>query len=204
MAPSARWRGEPRVVAALIPFVAALVVGGPVVAPVGAQTVDSPESLTLRLIALDAKIQSAEGTEIRRSVAEAAALSAQRRSRLAALIARDPATVLRVAIPDAQQADLSPEVRAYVERNVRLEGTFGIGVADYDNRAEERYFLETAAGQVTLHFVKRPSPALHGARVEVKAFRSIPRSRSPPANRPMSRSRPPRRSRTPSVRFRPP
>jgi hypothetical protein len=41
-------------------------------------------------------------------------------------------------------------------------------VADYDNRFEERYFLETVEGRVSLHFVRPPSPSLDGAKVKVQ------------------------------------
>src|SRR5688572_8012182 len=99
--PDAVRRATRNAFAASIVGVCLVALGAPAV--VDAQSADTPESLTLQLVTLDAEYQTADPGSRPAIAAERFRAATRRQARLAGLIARDPGAVLRVAVPTARR-----------------------------------------------------------------------------------------------------
>jgi len=96
-----------------------------------------------------------------------------RRDHLAALVAHDPAEVLRVAVPAAVRASLPAEVRDLVEESVEASGELEVLHADHVDAAFDHYVrtLATPSGRFALHFAADAPDAPTGSRVRVQGVR---------------------------------
>src|SRR5262245_38908930 len=115
------------------------------------------EALTQRLV------DRGLGSDERRAVAMA------RRDRLAELIERNPAVVLKRALSASTRAALAADVQPLIERRETHDGTLQVLHADNPG-GDGRYLynLETSTGErLSLHFAERAPAVLSGARVQV-------------------------------------
>ena len=96
-----------------------------------------------------------------------------RRDHLAALVAHDPAEVLRVAVPAAVRATLPADVRDLVEESVEASGELEVLHADHVDAAFDHYVrtLSTPSGRFALHFAGDAPDAQTGSRVRVQGVR---------------------------------
>src|SRR6187455_292330 len=96
-----------------------------------------------------------------------------RRDHLAALVAHDPAGVLRVAMPAAVRDALPAEVRDLVEEGVETAGELEVLHADHVDSAFDHYVhtLATRAGRFSLHFADVAPEAPTGSRISVRGVR---------------------------------
>jgi len=139
---------------------------GPALAQTSTGSTSSAQSLTQTLVGLTTRYQRASPAGRARLMNQLLATAASRQRVLASLVESDPGEVLRVALPPALRASLPSAVRAYVEKETALEGTLLVLHEDSPAGGRYRYFLESAAGQYSLHFATHPPMhLLTGARI---------------------------------------
>lgn len=128
--------------------------------------------LTDEMIRREARLQWTESRHRRREGVELENLARQRRIEMEALLARDPAEFLRVALPDAFRRRLPASVRPLIERETLEEGTLEVLYEDGDSDARLVHLLETESGRLTLHYAgAAPEGAVTGDRLTVRGVR---------------------------------
>ena len=91
-----------------------------------------------------------------------------RRQALAALIREEPGTVLRVALPHRLRQGMPVAARAYVERQVAVDGELEVRIEDRPQDSRTIYTLRTLHGRrLTLHFAAHPPRLRTGSHVRV-------------------------------------
>jgi hypothetical protein len=128
--------------------------------------------LTGNLVALNTRYQLADRGERENLLSELRRLAAARLRRLGELIERDPAEVLRVAVPASIRAAMTPEIQELVEQRVELKGELEVLYECAERESRLLHFLEADGERLSLHFAGDPPAALlTGARVDVKGVR---------------------------------
>lgn len=138
--------------------------------PLSSAAPPSAESLTQRLVALNGQYQLASPAAQAGLLTDLLTVAAERQQRLATLIEDHPGEILKLALPDALRAEMPPEVKAYLEQRLELEGTLEVLHVDYKDPKQSHYvyLLKTEFGErYSLHFAAHPPAFLTGARVRV-------------------------------------
>ncbi|GGO80116.1 peptidase M11 [Marinobacterium nitratireducens] len=117
---------------------------------------------TQALMALQKQWLNAKGSEKSRALDMLVTKAQERRALLLDLAARDPATVLKVAIPDQQQLGMPAEVIALLEQKVELSGKSEVFYEDYEDGSHKlRRFLKTPFGERFELQIAEPVLELH-------------------------------------------
>jgi hypothetical protein len=128
--------------------------------------------LTGNLVAENNRYQAAGRLDREQMLGELRGLAAARFERLAELIGRDPAEVLRVAVPASVRAAMPVEVQDLVERRVELLGEIVVLYECAERESRLLHFLEADGVRFLLHFAgDPPGGLLTGARVTIKGVR---------------------------------
>lgn len=136
----------------------------------GGATVSIAE-LTSQLRTLTVDSQRGDAAARTSALRTLTSAAAAREQQLAAMIADHPDVVLRHAVSAQTRATLPPEVQAYVEENVALDGTLEV---QYEDGPTSRlhYFLNHARGRLALHFAAdAPERLQTGDQVHVAGLR---------------------------------
>ncbi len=170
--PRPRLRRHPAITALLLGLflagVAGLGVGQAAPAP-GAPT--TAEGHTQALLSSALRYHAAGPAAQAQHLGDLLKAAAARQQFLAALVQTDPGAVLRVAVPAGLRGSLPPAVQAYIEHEVQEDGVLEVLHEDSTTGSRYHYFLDTAAGRLSLHFAA-DAPALHtGTRVRVHGLR---------------------------------
>ncbi len=126
-----------------------------------------------RLEALNAQLRQGASTEPRRAPPGLAEAAAERHQLLAELIERDPAEVLRLALPATVTAGLPTQSRQYFEEWLELEGELQIVCVHQGEPGLPEYLhlLETDLGERYALFAAQPPSGLStGQRVRVEGL----------------------------------
>jgi hypothetical protein len=143
---------------------------GPAAAPAPGRS-PAAEAHTQNLLSLSLRYHAAGPAAQAQVLGQLTSVAAARQQLLAGLVGSDPAAVLRVAVPPGLRQGLPPAVQAYVEHEVMEDGDLEVLHEDNATGGRYHYFLETAAGRLSLHFAV-DAPALHtGTRVRVQGLR---------------------------------
>jgi hypothetical protein len=138
----------------------------------GAQTPPSAAALTEDLVALGLKYRLAAPADLPQVSSQILRAALRREQLLSGLMETDPAEVLRLAVPAGLRAGLPPQVQAHIEEHVEVEGTLEVLYEDYaDGTNRSVYFLDTASGRLSLHFVATAPDLLTGTRARVRGVR---------------------------------
>ena len=131
----------------------------------------SAEGLTQTLLALQARYQSAAPAEREQMEAELLSVAASRQRVLGGLVEKNPAAVLRVALPAGLRSAFPPAVQVHIEEEMEIEGTLLVLHEDRDGGSRYLYFLEAGGERFSLHFAADQPALLTGSRVRVKGLR---------------------------------
>ncbi|NVK39851.1 MAG: cadherin-like domain-containing protein [Oceanospirillaceae bacterium] len=117
---------------------------------------------TQALMALQKQWARSSGSEKSRALDNLIAKAEERRALMLELATRDPATVLKVAIPDRQQLGMPAEVIALLEQKVELSGQSEVFYEDYEDGTHKlRRFVTTPFGERFQLQVTEPGLELH-------------------------------------------
>jgi hypothetical protein len=134
-------------------------------------SLEETEQLTQSLTALSARYRreaAAAQTKLRQEMRD---LVAARRQQLTELMEQNPGEVLRMTLPGPLRAQMPADIQEYLEEEVELEGEVNVFVEDYGHTDRIRYFLETAAERLSLHFATRPPQLQSGTRLRLKGVK---------------------------------
>lgn len=127
--------------------------------------------LTKTLVSLTTQYQQAAPTKQPQLLKNLSNVATARQQFLAALIESDPGEVLRVAVPAALRSSLPPEVQAYVEEEVTVEGLLEVLHEDGERGSRYLHFLQIHGQRLSLHFAGDAPSLLTGSRVRVSGVR---------------------------------
>lgn len=142
-------------------------------APPKPVTGTAAQDLTLALVDLSARHGAASPGAQGQLLAALIETARARQDELAALVAVDPAEVLRVAIPDSVRAALPPQAIPFLEEAADETGVLEVYHVDHANPADDYYlhFLSTAKARFSLHFVGAAPDHVTGTSVHVRGVK---------------------------------
>jgi len=127
---------------------------------------------TQALMALQKRWANAKGAEKSRALEQLVAKAEERRAFLLELMERNPAEVLRVAIPEEKQMGMPAEVLDKLEQRLETEGELEAIFEDYEDGSHKlRHFVNTPFGErFELYLAPDHSHLKHGQRVHISGW----------------------------------
>jgi hypothetical protein len=147
----------------LIGLLLAVVWAGP--AASDAEKAAEVEALTFSLVGLNNAYTRAKPGAQPRGLQALIDTAAERQALLAEIIADDPGTVLRNAIPTRVRAHMPTAVQALVEETLEVDGELRVLYADYEDGAELIHKLNINHRDIGLYFESDPPGLASGTKI---------------------------------------
>src|SRR5713101_3654445 len=133
---------------------------------------ESPESITLKLLDLNARHLSGTQSNNAQLLSELQTVAATRQQLLAALAESNPGEILQVALPANVRETFPASVQAFLEQQVDAEGVLEVAVEDRKQESRLHFSLQSGGERLTLNFATNPPvQLLTGSRVRVHGVR---------------------------------
>jgi hypothetical protein len=138
-----------------------------------ASTSSRAQSLTLDLMTAAKRYNTATPGQKGQLLAELTTVAKDRHDELIALIAADPAEVLRLALPPEIRAGLPAQAIPFLEQPADETGVLDVFHVDHVNQADDYYvhFLTTPKTKFSLYFAGAAPDIASGTRVRVRGVR---------------------------------
>src|SRR5258707_1327561 len=133
---------------------------------------ESPESITLKLLDLNARHLSGTQSNNAQLLSELQTVAATRQQLLAALAESNPGEILQVALPANVRETFPASVQAFLEQQVDAEGVLEVAVEDRKQESRLHFSLQSGGERLTLNFATDPPVhLLTGSHVRVHGVR---------------------------------
>jgi len=133
---------------------------------------ESPESITLKLLDLNARHLSGTQSKNAQLLSELQTVAATRQQLLVALAESNPGEILRVALPANVRETFPASVQTFLEQQVDAEGVLEVAVEDRKQESRLHFSLQSGGERLTLNFATNPPvQLLTGSRVRVHGVR---------------------------------
>lgn len=160
-----------RLIVVLISILSSLIGVCPPATATTSPAASQAQAMTRSLVALYTHYADASASDKARIQSDLLAAAQARYEFLVNTLDEDPAAVLGAVLPASTRARLPSFLAAYLEQNVRVQGTLEVQHEDWLEASRYRYFINGPAGRYSIHFTQaHANKILSGARVAVSGI----------------------------------